>query len=421
MRKIVVLPRREWLGAAFSNRSMAAELPGSEFKTDGMAFIQQDYPVRVPVGRFSSTDVVSDPSGYSGSLGHSYVVTADFESEEAVDEFLENSPAEGVFSDPQISPFPTVSPTGAVGDDDDVRTALKLAALHGANGTGMGVKVVIVDTGIDGTQINVSGGFNPRPGVAPGTATPDHGTMVAFDALISAPNAIIFDYALLQSTGSGWVGFLSDAIRAFAEIMTDHLQLPGPMVAVNSWGMYDTGSDAPVGNAQNYSRNPNHPFNQIVSALIGSGVDVVFAAGNCGGTAPDVRCGAADIGPGNSVHGANSHPDAISVSAVTINDDHLAYSSEGPGGLTAQKPDISGFSHFNGSGVDPVDGGTSAACPTVAGVIAALRSTPNGRALAPATLKQHLLDNARSVHGQGWSPQYGWGIVDADATFNALP
>ena len=149
-------------------------------------------------------------------------------------------------------------------------------------------------------------------------------------------------------------------------------------------------------------------------------VEGVFAAGNCGSNCPDGRCGSGNIGPNNSIHGSNSHPEIISVAAVTINDDLLGYSSEGPGKLSAQKPDISGFSHFSGSGVYSVDSGTSAACPVVGGVLAALRSVPNGRNLNPAEIKQKIFDTARSVHGPGWSPQYGWGIVDADAAYNVL-
>ncbi len=364
-----------------------------------------------------------DYSSYPVQLENQFVVAAEFENEDAVDRFRNDNPNDvnDVFSDCQIGPFQPVCPTSAVGTHNDVEAALNLGPLIADGARGTGVKIVVVDTGIDGTQINVSGGYNPRPGVAPGTAPPDHGTMVAFDAQIAAPQAMIFDYALLQSTGGTWVAFLSDAIRAFSEIMIDHLQMPGPMVAVNSWGMYDTSTDAPAGNPQNYSANPAHPFNQITTALVGSGVDVVFAAGNCGSTCPDGRCGTGNVGPGNSIHGANSHPDVVSVAAVTVNDDLLGYSSEGPGGLAHDKPDIAGFSHFHGSGVFPEDSGTSAACPVVAGVIAAIRSSARGRNLSPSDLRDFLTGNARSVHGSGWDPQFGAGIVDAGSAFNAIP
>jgi subtilisin family serine protease len=192
------------------------------------------------------------------------------------------------------------------------------------------------------------------------------------------------------------------------------------MVAVNSWGMYDSSTDAPAGDPQNYSDNPAHPFNQVTAALAGSGVDVVFAAGNCGSTCPDGRCGRNDVGPGNSIMGANSHPEVATVAAATVNREMLGYSSEGPGTLDHDKPDLAGYSHFSGSGIYPADSGTSAACPVVAGVIAALRSSPEGRNLTPRDLKDLLTRNANAVHGGGWDPQFGAGLIDAGAAFAAL-
>jgi hypothetical protein len=244
--------------------------------------------------------------------------------------------------------------------------------------------------------------------------------MVAFDAGLAAPDSLIYDYALLQSPGGGqWVAFLSDAIRAFAEIMVFILQHPGPIVVVNSWGLFDRSGDAPEGNPQNYSANPVHPFNQVSAALVGSGADVFFAAGNCGAACPDGRCGPDDTGPGNSIHGANSHADVLTVAAVTVERDLLGYSSEGPGDLDANKPDFASFSHFHGSGVWPVDGGTSAACPVAAGVAAALRSSPSIRDIPPGQLKTAML--AGGDGGGVWNAQTGRGVLNAGAALAALP
>jgi hypothetical protein len=71
-----------------------------------------------------------------------------------------------------------------------------------------------------------------------------------------------------------------------------------PLVVVNSWGMYARSQDRALGHPQNYSANPKHPFNQIIGGLVGAGADVLFAAGNCGSTCPDSRCGVSDRGPG---------------------------------------------------------------------------------------------------------------------------
>ena len=427
IRRIVVLQPHEWLQLGFANRDFASSAPGLENQivTHGMRFDATAPPARIPDFGTAGTGIPrGEGLSVEGPQGVGFALAAEFDDQEALDRFASDKSHEirGIFSDPPIGPFPVVVPTGPVGTSADVCDKLNLTNLHNAKYDGRGVRLMIVDTGICQNDVPVTGGYSPNPAVAPGNSPPGHGTMVAFDALIAAPKAMVFDYPLLRSTGAGqWVAFLSDAIRIFSEIMIQKLQTPGPAVVVNSWGMFDRSKDAPLGNDQNYSANPKHPFNQLVTALAGSGLDVVFAAGNCGSTSPDSRCSAGDCGPGNSIHGANSHPEVISVAAVTINDDVLGYSSEGPGELFREKPDVAGFSHFTGSGVYPADSGTSAACPIVAGVVAALRSKPELRAASPSQVRRALMESARHAPAKpGWDPQVGWGIVDGDCTGAAI-
>src|SRR5207245_66295 len=155
-------------------------------------------------------------------------------------------------------------------------------------------------------------------------------------------------------------------------------------------------------------------------AVGGAGADVFAASRDCGEDCPDQRCGAGDTGPGASIHGANSHPDVISVAAVTVTNRRLGYSSQGPGALYSRKPDLAGFSHFKGSGVYPADGGTSAASPIAAGVAAALRQRFATERLAPAQLKGLLQRSARDLRGDGWDYDLGYGVIDAAAALKAL-
>jgi subtilisin family serine protease len=428
IRRIVLLPPHEWLWDGFVHGSFAASAPQLEANivTPGMRFRTLP-PARIPdfgpTGRGELRG--AGQFDFSGTEGFGYALAAEFDNEEALERFESSRKGEylGTFSNPTIGPTPVVCPTGPVGSYKDVKKKLNVASLHKKKLDGRGVRLMIVDAGIDQTKIPVTGGYSPNPAVSPGNSVPPgHGTMVAYDARIAAPKAMVFDYPLLMSTiGGQWVGLLSDAIRVFSEIMIQVLNTPGPAVVVNSWAMFDRSEDAPVGNPQNYGANPRHPFNQLVTALIGMGIDVVFAAGNCGSTCPDTRCGPGDKGPGNSIHGANSHPEVITVGAVTINDELLGYSSEGPGALYKGKPDIAGFSHFAGSGVWPADGGTSAACPVVAGVVAALRSKPEVKSKTPSEIKTALLQSARQLGAPGWNAQTGWGMVDAKAALAALP
>jgi subtilisin family serine protease len=429
IRRIVLTRRHEWLRAAWNTRSFAAAGPQLEttLKVRGMSFDETYHPVRVPGQPTFKLDQaralgfdyrnfanVAQPATYS--------LRAEFEDEEAIARFKADRGQEivGVYADPAIRPFPSYCGDGPVGTHKQVARKLGVSRLKRAGLTGKRVRVAVVDTGIDGTRIAVAGGWSPIPGAQPGTSPPDHGTMVAFDVRIAAPDAAILDYALLQSTGHTWTAFLSDAIAAFADLIALLQREPGPLVVNNSWGMFDRAEDAPIGAPDNYSANPDHPFNQIVGSLVGAGADVCFAAGNCGRQCPDDRCGAEDVGPGQSIHGANSHPDVLTVAAVTVDHRRLGYSSQGPGGLHKRKPDLAGYSHFAGSGVFEVDGGTSAASPVVAGVVAALRQKAGVKKYPPAALKGLLQRTARDVDGDGWDFDLGYGIIRAPAAAKAL-
>ncbi|HWN81044.1 MAG TPA: S8 family serine peptidase, partial [Candidatus Udaeobacter sp.] len=230
-----------------------------------------------------------------------------------------------------------------------VEEQIGVSALRRLGLTGKGVRVAILDTGIDGQTVPVKGGWGPSKSYQPGTSPADHGTMVAFDLGIAAPEAEILDYALLTSSEATWSGFLSDGIAAYADLLALIERDPGPLVVNNSWALYDRADDDPIGSPGNYSANPEHPFNQMVASLVAAGADVFFAAGNCGGDCADDRCGAGDRGRGASIHGANSHADGITVAAVTTDGRRLGSSSQGPGGMAARKPDLAASSHFRGS------------------------------------------------------------------------
>jgi subtilisin family serine protease len=106
------------------------------------------------------------------------------------------------------------------------------------------------------------------------------------------------------------------------------------------------------------------------------------------------------------------------VGAVTVNGDRLGYSSQGPGGLDPKKPDISGYAHFAGSGIDAADAGTSAATAVVAGVVAALRS--RFPAPAPAVVRAALQTTAKQIGVGPWNADFGYGIVRPMNALRAL-
>jgi hypothetical protein len=427
LRRIVLVRRQEALNAAWLGRSFsAAGNTLDRLKVAGMEFDASYHPVRLS-GRATAPAERPAARGFNYGTGlrqeSVYALRTLFDDPEAIERLKREQGADvaGVFADPAVAAFARpYCGSRAVGSTADVATLLGVAALRKAGFTGRNVRVAVVDTGIDGRQVPVVGGWSPTPGYVPGSMDPDHGTMCAYDVRIAAPQARIYDYALLQSTGPTWTAFLSDGIAAFAELMAMLEAKPGPLVVSNSWGMFDRSEDAPIGSPESYSANADHPFNQIVSSLVAAGADVFFAAGNCGAHCPDGRCGAGDTGPGASIHGANSHPEVVTVAAVTVTHKRLGYSSQGPGGLYSRKPDIAGYSHFQGSGVYPADGGTSAACPVAAGVCAALRQKGKGKRLTPAQMKGVLQRTAVDLQGDGWDFDLGYGVVNAKAALKAL-
>jgi len=339
----------------------------------------------------------------------------------------------GVFADPVISTCLVCPGSPPVGADADVASLLGVKALADAGMDGYRVPVAVVDTGVNRTHLRERGrdpvlstrrSWSPA-GVAtrPGQHPVGHGTMCAYDIGIAAPKAILLDFALLLSSTPGETamsGLLSDAVLAYSKLLGLVAALPTSrrsLVVSNSWGMFSPVWDFPVGHPGNYSDNAAHPFNVIVASLEAAGADILFAAGNCGRDCPDGRC---EFDAGMPICGANSHPSVLSVAGIDTKKRRVGYSSQGPGRLAPAKPDLSAYTHFRGSGVYPADGGTSAACPVAAGVVAAVRERYPASVLSPAELRALLFKTAEDLGGTGFDHDFGWGAIDGTALAAAL-
>ncbi|MFF5112229.1 S8 family serine peptidase [Streptosporangium sp. NPDC000509] len=342
----------------------------------------------------------------------------------------------GVFADPMIQRSLTCGGTPPVGDWRDVERLLHVSELAREGLDGSGVALAVLDSGINaahvarqfdrGVALDAQRSWKPS-GVRgeAGEFPVDHGTMCAFDALIAAPRASLIDVPVLLSRrpgGSALDGLLSDAVAAFAHLRTvleDQPAASRSLVVTNSWGSFSPSWDFPAGHPGNYSDNPAHPFNLIVSSLEQAGADVLFAAGNCGRDCPDGRCAYAN----RPITGANSHPRVLSVGGVDIRGERVGYSSQGPGRLTVRKPDLCAFTHFSGSrafGDDEADSGTSAACPVVAGVVAAIRTLWPSSRLSPSQLRTLLRRTADDRGDIGFDHDYGYGVVDTPGMLASL-
>ncbi|MEU4462706.1 S8 family serine peptidase [Streptomyces sp. NPDC024017] len=340
----------------------------------------------------------------------------------------------GISADPVIQTSPTCPGDGPVGNWQDVKNLL--AELGADDLDGSGIALAITDTGIN-TQhlsneldrpvtVDAARSWNP-PGVTgrPGKFPVDHGTMCAFDALIAAPKATLIDIPVLLSEQQGptvMSGLLSDAVAAYSHLWSVLETMPDDkraLVVSNSWGSFSPRWDFPPSHPGNYSDNPGHPFNLMVTALESAGADVLFAAGNCGLDCPDGRCEF----PDRPIVGANSHPRALSIGGVDTRGNRVGYSSQGPGRLDSNKPDICAYTHFEGShafGAGEPDSGTSAACPVAAGVVAAVRTQWSANVIKPAELRTLLQRTADDRGAAGFDHDYGFGIINVPAIMDAL-
>jgi subtilisin family serine protease len=343
----------------------------------------------------------------------------------------------GVFADPRIQPI-AVCPNGPLGSDLDVEQLLLVEELRQRGMDGTGVKVVIVDTGVNLKYLRLRGktprfdeelSWGPLEQQPLGDMPVGHGTMCAYDVCIAAPACTIIDHAVLTSQtpgGSAMDGLLSDAVQSYGLLLSYLSKAPQPfagdhtprtLVVNNSWGMFHSSWDFPVGDPQNYGDNPDHPFNIIVESLEAAGADILFAAGNCGTECPDPRCReVTDAG----IFGANSSPVVTCVAGVVTSKERIGYSTKGPGRIEKRKPDIASFTHFAGSGVYAADGGTSAATPVAAGVVAAIRRLYPASVLPPAQLRE-LLRNTAEQQGSGdFNYEYGYGVINVQGLLDAL-
>ena len=345
----------------------------------------------------------------------------------------------GVYADVEIEPQLICPGSPPMGTHEDVERLLCVPALRRARLDGSGVTVAIVDSGINSAHLNAHGkphtldaarSWVPLAGMTPGAAPVGHGTMCAFDVLIAAPRATLLDIALLRSAQANSSQFktflISDALRAYNHLRSLMAAPARPgvnrsLVVNNSWGQFHSSWDFPVGHSGNYSHNPNHPFNKIVAALEADGADILFAAGNCGSDCPDGRCQGVTT---NTIVGANSHPAVLSVGGVDTSKTRVGYSAKGPGALSRNKPDLCGYTHFAGSGVYAADGGTSAATPVVAGVVACIRQkrpfVPGNPAASPAGIRDLVRSTCTDLGAAGYDFDHGFGVINGCAIVDRL-
>lgn len=262
--------------------------------------------------------------------------------------------------------------------------------------TGRGVKVAIIDTGIDNNHpdLSVSGGASFVPGNSSWDDDQGHGTHCAgitgarnnlVGVVGVAPNCSLYAVKVLNSQGSGQLSWILAGMNWAAR--------NGMHVASMSLGS----------NAGSANVRCVVAYQRAAQTLIKRNCIVVAAAGNAGKTptpwvGQPARC-----------------PSFMAVAAVDRNRRLADFSSRGPAGLCNEcgveisAPGVSIRSTVPGGGYG-VKSGTSMACPHVSGAAALLKELHP--TWAPSQIRARLKVTAADLGAPGNDPQFGAGLLD---------
>ncbi len=275
--------------------------------------------------------------------------------------------------------------------------------------TGTGIKVALVDSGIDGTHPDLKGRIVEWKDIVAGKTTPyddfGHGTHCA--GIIGgngnasngkykgiAPNVEYIGIKVLGSDGSGSL----DNILAGLD--------------------YATKSDARIISMSLGSETHTQSMDDAVAKAVQAGKVVVCAAGNSGPNAKTIGC------PADS-------PDALTVGATDKSDQIASFSSRGPNRDGTVKPNVCApgkdivstraTGTNNNKAIDTYYlsmSGTSMATPMVSGAIAdLLQKQPN---LTVAQVKSIMEKTAKPLGSGVPNNDYGYGRISIENAINYL-
>lgn len=257
--------------------------------------------------------------------------------------------------------------------------------------SGSGIKVAVVDTGIDvkhpDLRDNVKGGVSTVGYTRSYNDDNGHGTHVAgiaaaadntFGVVGVGPQIYLYGVKVLDRRGSG---YLSDVIEGLDWAIANNMQVVNMSLG--------TSSDI-------------QSFRDAVKRVNDAGITQVAAAGNSGG----------------SVIFPAAYSEVIAVSATDQTDTLASWSSRGPE-VDLAGPGVNIYSTYKGQ-TYKILSGTSMASPHVAGA-AALVLTQTAKCdldgsgdCNPAEVQQRLETTAEDLGDAGRDNLYGAGLVDAE-------
>jgi subtilisin family serine protease len=257
---------------------------------------------------------------------------------------------------------------------------------------GQGVKVGIIDTGIDLSHpdLHVVGNVSFVEGITTGNDDNGHGTHVAgtvaalnntIGVIGIAPQAELYAIKVLDSTGTGW---LSDVISGIEWAVDNNLDV------VNM----------SLGSSSGYST-----FQQACDNAFNAGVLVVAAAGNSGSSGSTADC----------VGYPAKYDSVIAVAATDSSNKRAYFSSTGPA-VELAAPGVSIYSTYPGNRYAYMSG-TSMATPHVTGVAALVFasgiSDTNNNGRINDEVRVRLQQSTIDLGTPGRDSEYGYGLIDA--------
>jgi len=264
-------------------------------------------------------------------------------------------------------------------------------AVHNANIFGTGVKVAIIDSGIDYNHSelssNYAGGYDfvnndNDPMDDNGHGTHVAGTVAALrngsGVVGVAPEVGLYALKVLGANGSG---SFSNVIAALQWCVNN-----GILVTNNSYGS---------------NVDPGKTVKQAFDNAYATGILNVAAAGNSGNRK----------GTGNSVNYPAKYGSVVAVAATDQTNIRASFSSAGPD-VELSAPGVNINSTLPGGRYGMLSG-TSMASPHVTGIAALLIANGvNG----PDTIRLKLQQAADDLGSVGRDNLYGYGLVDADGS-----
>ena len=252
---------------------------------------------------------------------------------------------------------------------------------------GTGVKIGIIDTGIDldHPDLAVKADVTFVAGTTSGDDDNGHGThcagvVAALDNDIGvigvAPEAYLYAIKVLDSNGSG---YLSDVVAGIQWAIDNGIEV----ISMS------------LGTSSNYQS-----MQDACDAAYANDIVVIAAAGNAGNRS----------GRGDNISYPGKYSSVIAVGATKSDDSRANFSSTGPD-LELMAPGVDIYSTWKNSDYNTISG-TSMACPHVTGTAALVKVAYP--AFTNVDIRNQLKNTADDLGAAGFDTKYGYGLVDAD-------